>query len=393
MRKRLRVALLIESSRAYGRGLLEGIARYSRLYGPWALYHDGRSLGEEAPAWFKKGWKGDGIIARIDTLAQAKVIAGAGLPTVDLRGKFELGYPILEADDEATARMAADHLLGHGFRHFAFTGFAGTNFSERRRQYFRQAIEAAGFVCRDYSAPVKPATSRTTGQEQYETGDEARLARWLMELPRPVGLMACNDVRAQQVLILCRELGIAAPEDIAVIGVDNDPLLSDLSDPPLSSVIPDTPRIGYEAAELLERMIAGKVRRPIHRAVAPLGVAVRQSSDVLAIEDREVARAIHFIRRHACDGINVADVLQQSNVSRSMLDRRFIAAVGRTPKAEILRVQLERVRGLLTETDLPLARIAERAGFEHPEYLSVVFKQKMGVTPGDYRKRIRPDGH
>jgi LacI family transcriptional regulator len=150
-------------------------------------------------------------------------------------------------------------------------------------------------------------------------------------------------------------------------------------------VIPNTHRTGYEAAALLDRMMAGKAVRAVAHLIPPLGVAARQSTDVLAVDDREVARAVQFIREHACEGINVSDVLGAVPLSRRVLEQRFQRLLGRTPREEILHVRLGRVRQLLAETDLALYQIAERTGFEHVEYLSVVFKRETGKTPRDFR--------
>jgi len=216
-----------------------------------------------------------------------------------------------------------------------------------------------------------------------------RLAAWIRELPKPVGIMACFDIVGRQVLEGCRLIDVAVPDEAAVVGVDNDELLCELADPPLSSVSPDTQRTGYVAAELLDKLMSGKKVPPKGHFIEPLGVIVRESSDVLAIEDADVSQAVRFIRAHACEGINVQDVLgggsTQLALSRRVLESRFKRLIGRTPHEEIDRVRLNRVKELLRETDLPLAEIARRAGYEHVEYLSVVFKKKAGVPPSEYR--------
>jgi LacI family transcriptional regulator len=217
----------------------------------------------------------------------------------------------------------------------------------------------------------------------------ADLRRWLRELPKPVGIMACYDIRGQQVLDACRSAGLAVPAEVAVIGVDNDELLCDLASPPLTSVVPNAHRTGYEAAGLLDRLMAGKRVAAAPTLIAPLGVAARQSTDVLAVDDREVARAVQFIREHACDGINVGDVLRVVPLSRRVLEMRFQRLLGRTPREEILQARLGRVKQLLGETDLPLYLIAERTGFEHVEYLSVVFRREAGTTPSAFRAAAR----
>ena len=182
---------------------------------------------------------------------------------------------------------------------------------------------------------------------------------------------------------------MAVPDEVAVIGVDNDTLLCELASPPLSSVIPNAHRAGYEAAALLDHMMAGKRVAAVAHLIAPLGIAARQSTDVLAVEDRDVARAVQFIREHACEGINVGDVLRAVPLSRRVLEQRFERLLGRTPRAEIMHVRLARVKQLLVETDLPLYLVAARTGFEHVEYLSVVFKRETGRTPSAWRAEAR----
>jgi LacI family transcriptional regulator len=202
--------------------------------------------------------------------------------------------------------------------------------------------------------------------------------------------MACYDFRGQQVLDACRRMNIAVPDEVAVIGVDNDELLCELANPPLSSVIPNTYRTGYEAAALLAEMMAGRSFRSEAHLIPPLGVATRQSTDVLAIHDRNIARAIHYIRNNACNGINVQDVIKAVPQSRRLLEKRFMKFLGRTPHEEIIRVQLDRVKQLLTQTDLPLEEIAPRTGFAHVEYLSVAFKRETGMPPSKFRAQNRP---
>jgi LacI family transcriptional regulator len=201
--------------------------------------------------------------------------------------------------------------------------------------------------------------------------------------------MACYDFRGQQILDACRMSGVAVPDEVAVIGVDNDELLCELSHPPLSSVVPNAHRTGYDAAALLNAMMDGRKVGGETHLIPPVGIATRQSTDVLAINDAVIARTVRYIREHACRGINVQDVLKAVPQSRRRLENRFRRLLGRTPHDEIIRVQLNRVKMLLTETDLSLAQIAEKAGFEHVEYLSVVFKKEIGLPPSQYRAQHR----
>ncbi|MEI7729800.1 MAG: DNA-binding transcriptional regulator [Verrucomicrobiota bacterium] len=377
MRTRPKVALLIETSNAYARGLLDGIVAYLRENHPWSIYLAEHGRGDHPPAWLLN-WRGDGIIARIENRHIAHAVAALRLPVVDVSAARLLpALPWVETDDAEYARLAAEHLLERGFKSFGYCGDDRFNWSKWRAEHFARLIREQGHTCAVY-APAK----RSRGNAESQVED---IAAWVSGLPKPVGVMACYDLRGQQVLDACRRRNIAVPDEVAVIGVDNDELLCSLSDPPLSSVIPNTRRTGYEAAALLDRMMAGKKVQSLTHLIPPLGVATRQSTDVLAVEDRNIVQAVRYIREHACDGITLKEVLRAVPQSRRVLESRFKKLIGRTPHEEILRIQFNRVKQLLTETDLSLALIAERAGFQHTEYLSVAFKREFGLPPSEYR--------
>jgi LacI family transcriptional regulator len=381
-----RVALLIESSRSYGRELLMGIAKYVRIHGPWSIEFEEGDPGENFPKWFGR-WKWDGIIARVSTPAMAEVIRRTGVPVVDLSGSLmEARFPRIRSDENAVGRMAAEHLLERGFKNFAFCGFNGTDWSDFRRDSFERRVSEAGFACRAFENPGPMQSFSISDYEEHGERHERDLMAWLQALPKPCGLMACNDSRGRQVLNCCREVGVAVPDEVAVIGVDKDEMFCELSDLPLSSVILNTQQIGFEAAALLARLMEGEPADPASIEVKPIGVIARQSTDVLAIDDRYIATALKHIREQACTGLDVESILKVVPLSRSVLERRFAQILGTSPKAEILRVRLDRVCRLLTESDLSLAEVAQKAGFEHPEYMSRLFKKKMGITPGEFRK-------
>ena len=376
------IALLIETSNAYARGLLRGVMAYIREHRPWSLYLSEHNRGDKPPGWFSE-WKGDGIIARIENQAIADALRRVQVPIVDVSAARLLpSLPWFETDNAAFAAVAAEHLLERGFKHFAYCGDSRFSWSKWRSEHFENFIHSAGHRCFVYSPPKRFALD--------EKAQVEHIADWIRSLPKPLGMMACYDLRGQQVLDACRRMGIAVPDEIAVIGVDNDELLCELSHPPLTSIIPNTHRTGYEAAALLDVMMSGKRVVGETHLIPPIGIATRQSTDVLAIEDRNVARAVHYIRLHACNGINVQDVLKAVPHSRRLLESRFKKLIGRTPHEEILRVQLDRVKQLLSDTDLSLEQIAERAGFTHVEYLSVVFKKKVGMPPSRFRAMNRP---
>lgn len=373
------VALLIETSNAYARGLLRGIRTYIREHRSWSIYVGEHRRGEPAPHWLKR-WHGDGIIARIETADIAEAVVASQIPAIDVSAARHVPNLLyVETDDKAIAHLAADHLLERGFRHFGFCGDPRFNWSNWRQEHFHRRITQAGFDCHVYE-PSPPRRGTTPwDQERADIGD------WLRGLPKPVGVMACYDIRGREVLDVCRQLGIIVPDEVALIGVDNDELICDLADPPLSSVIPDAQRTGYEAARLLDLLMADHPELPLAHLIKPLGIAVRGSTDVLATDDTDVSAAVRFIRAHASESIKVEDVLRAVPLSRRVLEARFEKLLGRTPHEEITRVQVERVKELLAETDLTLSAIAHRAGYKHVEYMSVVFKRETGLPPSRYR--------
>lgn len=383
MQTRPRVALLIETSNAYARDLLNGIRAYLREHASWSIYLTEHGRGATVPTWLQK-WKGDGIIARVENQAIADALLATRLPTVDVSFGLERSpFPRVATDSNAASRLAAEHLRERGFVHFGYCGDSRYHWSNMRRRHFSEHLRNAGFDC-DIFPETKPAPRSDTWEREIE-----QLGKWIRKLPRPVGIMAHYDIRGQQVLEACRRLGALVPDEVAVIGVHNDELLCDLCDPPLSSVIPNARRAGYESAAMLARMMAGEKLSPQVVLLEPVGIATRQSTDVVALSDARLSQAVRFIREHACERVTVEDILRAVPMSRTVFERRFKQALNCTPHEHILRVRLNHVKTLLSTTDLPLAAIAERAGFEHAEYLSVVFKRATGVTPGLFRIRSR----
>ncbi len=379
------VALLIETSNAYARGVLEGVIEYMRGREPWSVFLPEQERAARPARWFAD-WRGDGIIARIESEAVAELVGQKNLPVVDVSAARHVpNIPWVETDDQAIAALAASHLIERGFKNLAYVGDAGFNWSLWREQHFSQAVTAA--QCRYFCHASIPRLDDAYSWDAEKEG----LGRWLKSIPKPVGIMACYDIKAQQVLDVCRELGLAVPEQVAVIGADNDMLLCNLSDPPLTSVIPNSRRAGFEAAQLLDRMMSGDQVALDPVLVKPLGIETRQSTDILAIDDSDVAAAVRYIREYACDGINVSDLLKHSTLSRRVLESRFRKILGCTPHQEIMRQRMTRVKQMLQETDLPLCTIAERTGFEHTEYLTVAFKRETNLTPSQFRRSTGVD--
>jgi LacI family transcriptional regulator len=377
-----RVALFVEASRIYVRGLVRGVARYNREHKQWSVYFTPQAPNDPPPAWLQD-WTGDGVLARIHNRPLADALLKTGLPVIDLRRSVpDLGIPTIGPDDEAVARLVVNHLLQRGFRHFGFFGTPrGTHPSmDARAEHFPRFVAEAGFSCSELCL-----RHRRSSQEGWEK-ELDRVVRWLQKLPKPAGVMACNDDRGLQLLDACRRAGILVPDEIAVVGVGNDDCLCSLSLPSLTSVDLNPQRIGYEAARLLDEMMSQRVRTAPNLLIEPRGIVTRMSTDVLATEDQAVIRAVKFIRAHACQRIRVGDVLKHVRMSRGALEPRIKQVLGRTIYQEIQRVQIEAVKDLLLTTTAPLKQIAHQTGFSYPEYMMRVFRRATGQTPAEYRK-------
>jgi LacI family transcriptional regulator len=375
------VAILIETSRAYGRGLLHGISRYAQEHRGWSTLFQPQGLGDPLPPWFK-GWKGDGIIARIENSQIARAITAIGVPTINLRGKVPgLKFPFIGSDNRAVATMAADHLLERGYERFGFFGFP-TNYHagfQTRGDCFSQAIEKAGYRCHHFEG--QPDLRGTNWERQ-----QARLAKWIHRLPKPIGIMTANDDLGFQLLSACHRAGTEVPESVAVLGVDNDTHLCDLAIPSLSSIDINTDETGYRAAQLLDRLMSGRKLPKTLPSIPPKAVVVRRSTDILATDDQAVLKAVTFIRLHASQDAGVAEVLQHVGVSRSTLEPRFKKVLRRTIHDEIRRVRLSRAKELLKTTVYPIKWIAHESGYKSAQYLTRVFVDSMGKTPANYRR-------
>jgi LacI family transcriptional regulator len=385
-RKRRNVALIIDASQPYDRKIVQGVAAYVRKVGNWSIYiEEGHS--QRIPDL--RRWAGDGIIANLDDLSVAKALQHSKIPVVGIGGGYgdydsATRIPYFTSNETAIARLAADHLIERGFTQMAFCGFPRTQtnlWSRARAEAFCSHVARAGLTC--YAFTGRHRTARDWDGLQKE------LADWLSPLPKPLGVMACDDVRARHVLEACHRLGFHVPDDIAVIGVDNNEMLCELSMPPLSSIEQGLRRMGYQAAALLDRVMAGKRISKWCYVIDPDALIARGSTDGYAVSDADMAATARFVRDHACDRISVSDVAKAVQMSRSTLERKFQVVFGHSVHAEIQRVRIERVRQLAITTDWPLKQIAAQTGFRHVTYMTTLFRQHFQHTPAKYRKRVR----
>ncbi len=382
--KQPRVALLIETSREVGRSILSGIERYARLYGPWTFHLFPGDLAQQLND--VQTWDATGIIARIETPEIAQAIMNKGLPTVALdlyedqkspSGSFRNTCEVYVNSYEV-GRAAAEHLLERRFDNYAFVcEVNNVLWSKDRERGFDDTLRQAGFDFYRYTPSRK---SIPWGEEIHELG------KWLESLPKPVGVMAAMDVRGRQVIAACQEAGIRVPEDVAVLGVDNDSLLCKMCSPRMSSVILDSENGGYQAARILDGLMKGRITQKKTFLINPTGIASRESTERSEILDPLVTQALRFIHLNSMIALSVQEVVKHVGTSRRLLEIRFQNVLGRSILQEISSARLERVKQLLLKTDLKVREIAESCEFGTDGYLCRFFLRESGQTISEFRK-------
>ncbi len=376
-----KVILLVESSRASGRALLRGIADFSRHHGPWSFSWEPAGLEKVQP--LLETGDADGIILR--DVEEVEAIMAYGLPTVVVgHRKTEIpGMVNVVTDSEAIGRMGAEHVLGCGFKHFAFCGYEKTSlekttWSEIRRESFCQRIREAGFENPPHY------TLSTTGKDWSKEWHS--LAHWLKALPKPLGVMACNDDCGQRVMEVCKLMGLTVPDLVGLIGADNDEVVCGLTDPPMSSIAISFERAGYEAAAALDGLMRQSRVVPWRIMAMASHVAARRSTDFVAADDPHLAKALRLIRDRARSRVTVDAVAQSSGLSRRTLEKRFRKVLGRSVLDEIQRVRTDQIAQLLVETDLPVSQIADQLGFADTQHIARYFQADKHIGPVAYRK-------
>jgi len=390
MAKAPRVLLLIESARGFGRSLLKGFSEYARFHGPWCIDTSGpffrRSAGKLH--YLDKDYQSslDGIVVR--DMDELPALQKMKLPTVVAStiepeaGKTRHSFPVVTTDNEGIARQAADHLFQREFTRFAYCGYEGIQWSELRAQQFSRIVAEAGHSLHVYQAPQSKAKRKWANELPA-------LCAWLEGLPKPIGLMTCCDDRSQDIVEAAIQSGIRVPEEVAVIGVDNDELLCNLANPPLSSVALATEKAGFQAAQLLDRIMQGQERMAGQRiVVAPTHVVSRSSTDTLPVEDADVIDAVQFIRNHVQKQVQVADVVAATCLSRRTLERRFLATLGRSVQHEINRQRTDRIASMLLQTRMTQVEIAQTMGYTSVDNLRRFFQRHTQMTPLVYQRKF-----
>jgi LacI family transcriptional regulator len=371
-----RVILLIESSRAYGRGLLRGIVKYSKLKGGWSFYNEPRGQGQSLPRL--GSWEVDGAIVRLSETEKAYRFLEKGIPIIVAREEKEIsGVPNIVGDNVAVGKVAGKYLLEKGFKHFGYCGL-NSSWSQARLRSFAETIEKAGCKASAYESP---RSQKCSWPDELQ-----RISNWINRLPKPLAIMACNDDRGRHVIEACKIGNVKIPYEVVVLGVDNDELFCELSDPPLSSIARDTEAAGFQAAAVLDTLMSGRKTECNRIIVHPTHVVARLSSDILAIEDPQVAKALSFIRSHSSRHTQVEAVARAVAMSRRNLHRRFVKTLGRTVHDQIRRDRVDRVVQMLLQTDRTVSQIAYELGFSSDKHIAREFKAVKGLTPLAFRR-------
>jgi LacI family transcriptional regulator len=385
-----RVALLFQRDLAFCRGVLSGAEEWLADSGArWHLRHAASSV--EVMDSLRE-WKPDGVLGHVfdDKLATALQEWGGPFinTTLTLPG---LAVPVVDADQVAVGEMAADYLLGLGFRQFGFYGNPWATFSLQREEGFLRGLRRAGFeanTCYADYLPMRPARASWVAAD-------AELSAWLQSLPKPAAVFCCHDVPARDVAEACTTLGIRVPEEIAILGVDNDRFECEITRPTLSSIALPMREIGRQAAGLLAQAMASKQsgdsppRTPTVIAIPPVHVVARRSTDLRAVRDPSVRRALAFLQDHFTETVGVGETAQAAGLSRRQLERRFRDALGRTILSEIHRLRVDAAMKLLAETELKIEAVATRSGFSSARQMAEVFRRTLGKPPSACRREAR----
>ncbi|MEE4130327.1 MULTISPECIES: XylR family transcriptional regulator [Pseudomonas] len=380
-----RIALLFNGSKIYDRGIISGIGNYlSSTRASWDLF-----LEEDFLCRLRgiERWQGDGIIADFDDPLIGEALAGIKLPVVAVGGSYQdaraypKGIPYVATDNDALMKLAYEHLIEAGLTRFACFSLPesqANRWAQEREKAFRRLLQRDGLHVDIYRG-------MGTSAPLWDSAVEQQIA-WLQSLPKPIGIIAVSDARARQLLQACLTAGIAVPEQVALIGIDNDPLTRTLTRVPLSSVIQGTETMGRTAAHLLHQMLHGMPSAGTQILIPPDAINVQASSLHQPLGDPYVMQALLFIRQYACQGIKTAQVAAYVGISRSSLESHFRKVRGCSVHDEILRFKLAAAASGLENTDSAIADIARDCGFTSAQYLHTVFRREFGCTPREYQQ-------
>ncbi|MDR1959226.1 MAG: DNA-binding transcriptional regulator [Planctomycetaceae bacterium] len=373
---------MIETSRGFGRSLIEGITQYATEQKSWNFFlcdHDAASQNTQRLA----AWNGDGLIARVNDKNLNHFFHKFSGKKINLAADNK-EFPIhVRLNNEKCGQIAAEHFWERGYRNFAYFSMGHTYWSQFRYHCFVNALQSYEGVC--FLCPQANRKNSTTLPTLWWNGLDDSVLNWVESLPKPVGIFCANDNHAFYLTNLCSSFGIGIPEEVAILGVDNDESLCKTTMPPISSIDPNARIIGYQAAKILDTMMNKEPLPTFPILIDPVCIVVRQSTDNIAVNDPIVARALRFIRTEVAHNLRVNDVAKEVGISRGTLNSLFQKHLRSTPLEEILRVRMEWAKELLRDTEIPIAEISAMIGYQTPEYFSRAFAREIGMSPREYR--------
>ena len=388
MHQSFKILLLIDFSEEYGRALLRGITRYSQHHGSWSFCKMPpfvrEKYGMDGILKFAKEWQAQGIVAQLYNTLEIQKLVDSGICIIaqDFKERFT-DFPNITSDYEKTGVMAAEYFLSKGYQHFTFYGFNDFVWSRERATGYTKRLQQAGFEVHRFNSPQK-------NKHQLWYFRQSPLSEWLKQLPKPMALFACDDNQANHIVEACNLAGIRVPDEVAILGVDNDEMVCNMSNPPTSSICLDTENAGYKVAELMENMILKNGDSFPDIIVESTTVISRQSTDIFAINDNEVLKALQFIRKNIAKKIQVSDVIKVVALSRRAIEKRFMGTIGRSIYQEILFRKMERSAQMLLQTKYNILDVAIHCGFDDDKNFARMFQKYHQLTPLQYRKKFGP---
>ena len=384
-----RVLILIDYSSEFSRRLLKGLIQYSKDHGPWMFYrlptYYKTLHGKEGIVEWAKEWKADAIIARWDHEG-TNLLGTLNIPVLLQNYKERSPYfSNLTGDYIGTGEIAAKFFIKRRYRNFAFYGNKGVVWSRERAEGFRREVEKSGGNYYYFE-------SENLSGEEWGTS-YIELDEWLLSLPKPVGLFACDDSFALRVSQMCKINNILIPEEISLLGVDNDELICHLSDPPISSIVTDVEKGGYEAGRLIDRMGNNEIQDPFNIIIKPTRIELRKSTEKYDIENDYISQVVNFIEDHFTSDIDIEGLTELVPLSRRSLEVKFKEEMGKSIYQFILGCRIDYFANLLLTTDRTLFDLALESGFNDCKNIPRIFKKIKGCTPIEYRKRTMTPGH
>lgn len=386
-----RVAIVAPTHSEENRSILTGLGKCDAAR-TWDTFIDSSCRAVHDPKWlFASDW--DGIIYNHRDREFLRLAHEKNIPCVDINDESEALYniPKIRPDNLEAGKMAADHFKSLGFNSYAFCGYSNQLWSSERKTGFQRRLRELkqAYLTFETEHPISLNHTQDSTDPEWESAEVESIATWLRSAQVPLAIFACDDARAAQIAKAVLQCGLKSPSEIAILGANNESFLCEISKPSLSSIDLNGRRRGDLAAITLNDLMYSKCEHT-HRElrVSPLEIVSRQSTNASAVEDKILSKAIAIIQDEACNGLRVSELVRRVHTSRRLLERKFQQHLGISPNNAIRDAQVSKIKGLINHTDMSLTEIAYATGFEHPEYMNVVFKRISGMTPGRYRNRV-----